>query len=219
MLLEEKEYHVASLADIGRIHCHLAKEILHVGLYHGQRAKTIPKVVESEKTFRTVFVGVLIFKRHKATSQLNGPRQIILDEFLREMEHVTRGEDRLSFLVKLNVRAQEIAIATYYFLFLRIPYNKLLVTVLASVELIEIHFLARSSTSLAEYNLTQSTNLLQDIGSIMRINDVNLVVALVCHSQLAFWRQFALQQFFCYWLDNVLFHFLFVFWVALCNKL
>ena len=123
------------------------------------------------------------------------------------MKHMACGKDRLTIFVKINVRTKKITIATDNFLFFRIPYYELFITVFASVKLVKIKFLSSSATSFSEYYFTQAANLTQHIWCIVCINDVYLVMAFVRHSELAFWRQLTLQQLLCYWLDNFMFHF------------
>ena len=76
MLLEEIQNHVASTADIRRIHRHLAEEILHVRLDDGERSESVPKVVKSEKTLGTT-ARALILERHERTSEFHGVRHIV----------------------------------------------------------------------------------------------------------------------------------------------
>ena len=61
MLLEEIENHVATTANIRRIHCHLAKEIFQLGIEHSKSSQTIPQVVE-RKDALAVHAHILIFQ-------------------------------------------------------------------------------------------------------------------------------------------------------------
>ena len=110
------------------------------------------------------------------------------------MEHVACCQYGLSLFVKLYVRPEQITIASYNLLLLRVPYYQLFIAVLTSVELVQIDFFTSTSTGFAEDYFTQSANLTKYIGRIVGINYIYFVVALVCHSQLTFWRQLALQQ-------------------------
>ena len=120
---------------------------------------------------------------------------------------MTGGKKRLAVFIEVPCCAFEIAVATDDLLSLRIPDDELLVAVLAGVELIDIHRLARSSPCLAESNLAQTTDLLHDIRRIMGRHDIDLVVTLVGHAELTLTGQFTLQNFLGNGLDNLLFHY------------
>ena len=49
VFFEEIQYHVSPFADVRGIHGHLAEEVFHVGLYYGEGAKSVPKIVEREE--------------------------------------------------------------------------------------------------------------------------------------------------------------------------
>ena len=106
------------------------------------------------------------------------------------MEHVTGCQDGLSIGCRFNVRSEDITIATDDFFSLWIPNNQLFVTVVHGVKLVQIVCLSSASTGFAEHNLAQSSYLQKHVRRIMGVNDVNLVVTFVGHSQLAFLSQF-----------------------------
>ena len=55
------------------------------------------------------------------------------------MEHMAGSQDGLTFFVILPVGTQQITITTNDFFCLRIPYDKLLITIVTGIELIDIH--------------------------------------------------------------------------------
>ena len=95
------------------------------------------------------------------------------------MEHMTGSQYRLTFLIILPVSTQQIAVTADNFLFVGIPYNQLLIAVLAGIELVNICLFAGATTSLTKSNLTQSPYLTHHIRRIMCRNDVDFIVALV----------------------------------------
>ena len=68
------------------------------------------------------------------------------------MEHVAGGQNGLSVGVQFPFVAFQVAIAANYLLGLWIPYDKLLVAALASVELIDVYLLASTTACLAKCN-------------------------------------------------------------------
>ena len=123
------------------------------------------------------------------------------------MEHVAGSQNRLPLVIHLPCRPLQIAISANDLLCLRIPDDELLVAVLAGVELIYIHWFASASSRLTEGDLTQTADLLHDVGSIMSRHDVNLIVTLVGHAKLPLGRQLTLQNFLGNGLDDLLFHY------------
>ena len=121
---------------------------------------------------------------------------------------MARGEHWLPVGVDVGVGAEYVAVAAYYFLLLGVPHYELLVAVVAGVELVEVYRLARASAGLAEHYFAQAANLPDDVWRIVYVNDVYLVVALVCHAELPLGRQFALEQCLVDGLDDFLFHFM-----------
>ena len=95
------------------------------------------------------------------------------------MEHVAGSQLRLSLFVVFPISTQKITIATDNLFLIRVPDNQLLIAILAGVKLVDIHRLACSATSLTEYDLTQASNLLHHVGSVMSRDDIDFVVALV----------------------------------------
>ena len=205
MLLEEIENHVAATTDVRRIHRHLAEEIFYFRIENRQSAQTIPEIVESKDALG-VGTHILIFERNEGTAQLYGIRHILLEELVGEMEHVAGCQLRLSLLIELPVPTQEITVTADNLIGFRIPDYQLLVTVVTKVELIKIHRFARSASRFAESDFTKSTNLFQHIRRIICRNDVNLVMALIGHSQLLVGCKLALQELTVNRLDDFFFH-------------
>ena len=129
------------------------------------------------------------------------------------MEHVARGQYRLSLFIHIPSRSFQITIAADNLLCFRIPDNQLLVTVVTSVEFIDIHILAGTTASLTENDLTESAYLLHHVWRIMGCYHIYLVMTLISHTQLAGWCQFTLEDLFGNWLDNLLFHRCWSFWL------
>ena len=100
------------------------------------------------------------------------------------MEHMTCSQNRLTLFIIIPVSTKQISIATNNLLSLRIPYDKLLVTIVTSIEFIDIHILSRASTSFAECNLTKSAYLLHHIRSIVSCDYIYLIMTLVSHTEL-----------------------------------
>ena len=126
------------------------------------------------------------------------------------MEHMTSSQDRLSLFVVIPIGTKQITVTTYNLFCFWIPDNQLLIAIFTYIELIDIHILASTSTSLAESNLAKSSNLLHYIRSIMGCYDIYLIMTLICHSELAFWSKLTFEYLFGYRLDNFLFHSLFL---------
>ena len=97
MLLQEIENHIATLTDVRRIHRHLSKEIFSIGHNYGKCSQTVPEIIERKKAFGA-HTGTLIAQRDEGTPQFNGVGHIFLQEFLREVEHMTRGQFGLSVI-------------------------------------------------------------------------------------------------------------------------
>ena len=179
---QEIENHVTSLAVIAGVHGHLTKEILTTRHDDSQCTKSVPKIVKG-KDGLAVGTGRLIFECDERTSQLNGVRHVVLDELIGEVEHVAGSKDRLSFLIQLDVRAEDVTVATNDFFRFRIPHNQLLVWVLHCVELIEVAIKPRTTTCSTESNLTETPNFAHNIGSVLPCDHIHLIVALARHTQ------------------------------------
>ena len=76
---------------------------------------------------------------------------------------MARGEYGLAVGVQFPVAAEQIAVAADYLLGLGVPHYELLVAVVASVELVDIHRLARAASRFAEGYLAQSPYLLHHV--------------------------------------------------------
>ena len=101
------------------------------------------------------------------------------------MEHVARGQDGLSISTYLPISTVDIAISANDFFGFRIPNDELLVTVLASVELVDVNLLSCATTACTKCYLTQTTNLAHHIGSVVCRYHIDVITALVCHSEHA----------------------------------
>ena len=119
---------------------------------------------------------------------------------------MAHGEIGLAVGLQLPILAEEIAVATYDFLGLRIPHDELLATVGHGVELVDVHAFPRAATSRAKGYLAKAANLLHDVRSLGSMENVNLVVALVRHAKATFRSQLTFQYFLTDGLDNLFFH-------------
>ena len=205
VFLEEIENHVAAPADVGGIHGHLAEEILDVGLDDGERAQPVPQVVEGEEALGP-HARALVGQGDEGAAQLHGVGHVVLEELVREMEHVAGGELGLAVRVKLPVGAEQVAVAAYNLLGLGVPHDELLVAVGTGVELVDVDLLARAAPGLAESDFAQASYLAHHVGCVVCRDHINLVVALVGHSQLPLGCQLALEQLLAHWFDDWLFH-------------
>ena len=116
------------------------------------------------------------------------------------------GQYGLSFVVDLPVGTEDVTVAPDNFLFLGVPDDELLVTIVAEVELVEVAVLACTSSSFAESNLAESAYLAHYMGSVMSRDNINLVVAFVGHTELALRGEFAEKHLLRNRVDNRLFH-------------
>ena len=119
---------------------------------------------------------------------------------------MTRCQDGLSVLIILPISTCQITITTDDLLCLRIPYNQLFIAVLTDIKLIDIHLFSRSSTSFTKSDFTQSSNLLHHIWCIMCRDDIDFIMTLIGHTELAIGYQLALEDFFVDGFDDFLFH-------------
>ena len=134
------------------------------------------------------------------------------------MEHVTGGKNRLSLVIIFPVSTQQITVTSDNLFRLRIPHDELFVASLARIKLVDIDFLASSSASLAESNLSQSPDLLHHVGCIVCGNDIDFIVALVGHAKALVGRQFAFEHFLVNGLNNWLFHLLICLLAISCSS-
>ena len=209
MFVEEIEYHVAPLAVVGGIHGHLSEEVFHAGHDYGERSEAVPQIVEGEKALGP-HAAALVGQCDIRACQFHCVGQVFLDEFVGEAEHVAGGEYGLAVFVEVHLIAEFVAVASYDFLSLWIPYYELLVAVVHRVEFVEVERFAGAASRLAEHLFTLAAYFSHHVGGIMYVNNINLVVALVGHPQLFVWGEFAFKQFFVYW-GYDLFHMLMFF--------
>ena len=176
---EEIEYHVSGHTVITGIHGELAKEITHIGHYHGKCAQTIPQVVQSEESLCS-HSAALILQCNKASAQFYGIRQVFPDKLFGKTEHVACGQNRLAILIQFHLASKKITIASQYFLSLGIPYEELFVRILHGIKLIQIHGQSSSASGSAESNLTKTSQLADNIWRILPRNNINLIATLIC---------------------------------------
>ena len=87
IFLQEIENHVAALSRVAGVHGELAVVIFAIGQGHCQGTKSVPEVVEGEETLGSG-TRRLVIDHNERTSQFEHVGQILLDEFVGEMEHV-----------------------------------------------------------------------------------------------------------------------------------
>ena len=203
MLLEEKENHISASAVVRRVHRHLSEEILDVRHDDGERAKSVPEVVESEYS---LVAGAcrLVFEADKGSSQLNGVGHVFLHELVAELEHMSCSQERFSVFVHLDVRTEQISVSTDDFLVLGVPYDKLLVRVVHGVELVEVERFSRAPSGSPEYDFTQSSDFADHIWGILPSADVYLIIASVRSPQFLVLGELRFQEFHRYWWYNII---------------
>ena len=124
------------------------------------------------------------------------------------------GQFRLSMFIELPVATIQIAITAYDLLVFRIPHDELFVAVLTGIELIKVEFLTRTSASLTEGNLSQTTNLSHGIWCLLSCYYIYLVMTFVGQSEMSFRCQFLLYQFLIDWWNDRL-----LLWCSVCHFL
>ena len=97
---------------------------------------------------------------------------------------MTCCENGLPLGIKVPLRSLQITVATYNLFLVRIPYDELLVAVLAGVELVNVDLLAGASSCLTESYLAQTAYLSHHIGCVVGRDNIDLVVAFVGHAEL-----------------------------------
>ncbi len=205
VLFEEVENHVPADTDVVRIHGHLAKEVLHVGIDYRQCAQPVPKVVKGKDALG-VFPHILVLERHKRPPKLHGIGHEVLEEAVGEVKHVARGQLRLPVIVELPVASEEVSVAADYLLLLRIPHDELLIAVVTRVKLVYIHRLTRSSACRAERYLAQSAYFPHHVGGVVGRHHIDVVVAFVRCAEQFIGSKLAAQNLFADGLDNLFFH-------------
>ena len=110
------------------------------------------------------------------------------------MEHVAGGEDGLSLFVEIHIRSEFVAIAADNLLCLWVPDDELFVAVFHRVELVEVEFLARSSSGSPESLFALASYLAYHVRCVVIIDDIDFVCALVGDAELAFCCEFTLED-------------------------
>ena len=121
---------------------------------------------------------------------------------------MARSQDWLALVVNLPVGAKQVTVSPDNVFCLGIPHDKLLVTVLADVEFVNVHRLTGATARLSECDFAQSPDFFHHVGSVVRGDDIDFIVAFVSHAELAIRCQLAFQQFSAYGWDDWLFHWL-----------
>ena len=130
------------------------------------------------------------------------------------MEHVAGGKNGLTFLVKLDVGTQNVAITANDFFRFGIPHDELLVGILHRVENVEVTIQPRTTTCCTEGYLTETTNFTHHIGGILPCDNIDLVVALAGHAQTPLIGEFRFEHLFGNRCNNFCFHILY--FLVLC---
>ena len=182
MATEEIQDEVSCLRIIGIIHRNLPKEILQRGIDYGQRAKSVPQVVEHEQPFGTV-PRRLIIERYERAAQFDRVRQILFEETRREIEEMGRRQDGFPLGIEPDIGTAEEAVATENLFFLGIPNDELPVRAGHGIEFVDIDSLAGSPAVVAEGGFPEAPDFLHDVGRIFGRGDVDFIVRLVRSTQ------------------------------------
>ena len=193
VFVQECQEQIATFGGIVGIHCHLAEEVFHLGVYHSESSKTVPEVVEGKNCFCT-HLGRLVFKTDERATKLYGHREHIAQEVLREVKHVGGGNLRHAIGIEGNVVPKYEAVTADNLLLGRIPHYKLATGHRHHVKFVDVTFLACATTGSTEGNFAQTTKLAHSVRLIMRVDNVYFVVALVGFSQKTFGREFCNNQ-------------------------
>ena len=205
MLLQKIEYHITGHAVVAGIHRELAKEVTYRRLYNNYGTQAVPKIIQGENTFSATQC-TLVLQCNETAAQLYGPGSIFLQELIAEAEHMAGSQDGLSLLVVFPVLTQDVAVAAHNLLLLGIPYQDLLVRILACIKLVKVKTFASPTTSSTESYLAQTANLPDHIRRVLPCDHINLVAAFVGHTQLLIRRQFRLQHLTWNTANNLLHH-------------
>ena len=111
VFVEEVEYHVAARGGVARVHGYFAEEVARVGVDYGERTEAVPKVVEHIDGL-CPGARALILGAHERASELDGVGQIVVEEALREAEHVAGGYHGLVVGVEHDVASADISVAS-----------------------------------------------------------------------------------------------------------
>lgn len=195
VLVEEVEDHVARKAVVGGVHGHLAEEVLGIVEHDGEGGEAVEEVVEGEEALGIGTRG-LVLDSNEGAAQLEGAGQVVVDEALGEVEHVGGGEDGLSLGIELHVGTVDVAVAADDLLGIGVPDDELLVGYLHRIVLVDVDTQPCAATSGAEGGLAQTPYLLHYVGSVVGIDDVEVVAATVGVAQAALLGELGLEELF-----------------------
>ena len=85
---------------------------------------------------------------------------------------MTRGKNRLTFLVETYVGTKDVAIAAKDSLFSRFPHDELHIGLFHIIVLIDIAIEARSASCFAEDDFSQSAHFAHQVGAFVAIEDI-----------------------------------------------
>lgn len=111
VFVQEEENHVPGFWVERGIHGHFAEEIFQVRHEHRERTESVPEIVEGKESFAHGACA-LIFQGDEGAPQFHGLREIVLDEFFREVEHVGGSQFRLPVVSKLNLVTGEESVSS-----------------------------------------------------------------------------------------------------------
>ena len=197
-------YQVPGDMVVRRVYGDFSEIIEQSGILHYDGDEAIPEVVHRENGLRAE-LRALVLRGHEVAAELDGIRQVLIYELLREAELVGACEHRLSLAVQHGVGAEEEAVAADDGLVVRVPDDQLLVGLFHLVVLVEVDFVARGAAGLAEGDFTKAADFGDDVGGVVPGNDVKLVMPLVGVFQLLGFGKLCLEQFDWYWI-YYLFH-------------
>lgn len=195
---QEVMYHVACHAVVTGIHSELSEEISYGWFDDNYGSESVPKVVEGKDAF-TSSQGALVLEGDKTASEFYGPWCIVFHEAFGESEHVTGCEVGLPIGSDFPVFPEDVTVASYDFFLFRIPDDELFVWVVAGVVFVEVVAFPGSSSCCSEGYFAQSSDFHNNVWRVLPCNNIDLVVAFVCHSQMLIWCKFCFEYFSWDW--------------------
>ena len=95
------------------------------------------------------------------------------------MEHVARGQMRLSVCFKFNFRAWQETVSSQNFFIFWTPHHELVVGVFASVKFIEVERQSCSASRCTESDFTETSDFAHHVWRLLIGDHVDFVVAFV----------------------------------------
>ena len=163
--------------------------------------QTVPQVVEGKEALGSG-TRRLVFERNERASQLDGARQVFVQELVGEVEEVRGGDAGPALLIGTDVLAQDEAVAAYDLFGIGVPYDKLLAGRVHRIELVDVEGEPGAAAGKTEGDFAQSSYFAHGIGCVVTIDNVYFVSALAGIPHKSVGGQFRLDEFFVNRRDN-----------------